>query len=220
MKADLILYRAVRSILAGFARIFWRLEIHGREHVPSDGPFVLAPVHRSNIDFLLASTVTKRRMRFMGKDSLWKYASLGKIWTALGAYRVRRGTADREALRQTVEAIQAGEPAVIFPEGTRRSGPVVENLFDGAAYVAAKTGVPIIPVGIGGSEAAMPKGSKLLRPVKIVVTVGKPIEVRLTPQGRVSRSAVRETTEELQAEIQRLYDEAQALAGVPKSLSP
>ena len=220
MKADLIFYRVVRAILAGFARLFWRLEIHGREHVPTDGPFVLAPVHRSNIDFLLASAVTKRRMRFMGKDSLWKYEWLGKIWTALGAYRVRRGTPDREALRQTVEAIKAGEPAVIFPEGTRQSGPVVETLFDGAAYVAAKTGVPIIPMGIGNSEAAMPKGAKMLKPVKIVVTIGKAIEVRLTPEGRVPRSAVRETTEELKAEIQRLYDEAQELAGVGKSLSP
>ena len=219
MKPDLIFYRVVRAILAGFARLFWRLEVHGRENVPDNGAFVLAPVHRSNIDFLLASTLTKRRMRFMGKDSLWKYAWLGKIWTALGAYRVRRGTPDREALRQTVEAIKAGEPAVIFPEGTRQSGPVVDNLFDGAAYVAAKTGVPIVPVGIGNSEAAMPKGSKMLKPVKIVVTVGKPIEVRLTPEGRVARSAVRETTEELQTEIQRLYDEAQQLAGVNKPLS-
>lgn len=213
MKADLIFYRAVRGILAGFARLFWRLEIRGRENVPATGPFVLAPVHRSNIDFLLASTVTKRRMRFMGKDSLWKYAWLGKIWTALGAFPVKRGTPDREALRQTVDAIKSGEPAVIFPEGTRRSGPVVEELFEGAAYVAAKTGVPIVPVGIGGSEAAMPRGSKMLKPVKIVMTVGKPIEVRLTSEGRVARSAVRETTQELQAEIQRLYDEAQALSG-------
>ena len=220
MKPDLIFYRVVRAILAGFARVFWRLEIRGRENVPTDGPFVLAPVHRSNIDFLLASAVTKRRMRFMGKDSLWKYEWLGKIWTALGAYRVRRGTPDREALRQTVDAIKAGEPAVIFPEGTRQSGPVVETLFDGAAYVAAKTGVPIIPMGIGNSEAAMPKGSKMLKPVKIVVTIGKPIEVRLTPEGRVPRSAVRETTDELKAEIQRLYDQAQELAGVGKSLSP
>ena len=219
MKPGLLFYRVVRAILAGFARVFWRLDVRGRENLPSEGSFVLAPVHRSNIDFLLASTLTKRRMRFMGKDSLWKYAWLGKIWTALGAYPVRRGTADREALRQTVDAIKTGEPAVIFPEGTRRSGPVVEELFEGAAYVAAKTGVPIVPVGIGGSEAAMPKGSKLLRPVKIVVTVGEPIDVRLTAEGRVPRSAIRETTERLRGEIQRLYDEAQELAGAPKSVS-
>ena len=220
MKPGVIFYRVVRAILAGFARVFWRMEVHGRENVPTDGPFVLAPVHRSNIDFLLASTITKRRMRFMGKDSLWKYAWLGKIWTALGAYPVRRGTPDREALRQTVDAIKAGEPAVIFPEGTRKSGPVVEELFEGAAYVAAKTGVPIVPVGIGGSEAAMPKGSKMLKPVKIVLTVGKPLEVRLTAEGRVARSAVRETTEELKVEIQRLYDQAQALVEKKAAITP
>src|SRR4029077_10631927 len=179
-----------------------------------DGAFVLAPVHRSFIDFGLVSGVTRRRMRYMGKDSLWKVAAFGKLLSALGAYPVHRGGADREALRRTIEVLQGGEPVVIFPEGTRQYGPKVENLFEGAAYVATKVGVPIVPVGIGGSEHALQKGKKLPRPVKVTVIVGRPIPpVAPSESGRTSRRAVHDLTLQLRDEIQRLFDEAQELAG-------
>ena len=70
-----------------------------------------------------------------------------------------RGSADREALRRCVAVLEAGEPLVLFPEGERKSGPTVQPLFDGAVYVALRAGVPIVPVGIGGSERVMPKGA-------------------------------------------------------------
>ena len=206
-----LLYGTVRMILFGFAKVFWRLSIEGAEHVPADRPFVLAPVHRSNIDFLLVSAVTRRRMRYMGKHTLWKFAPLGTFISALGAFPVKRGTADREALRRCIDVIEAGEPLVIFPEGTRQSGPDVQPLFEGAAYVAGRTGVPIVPVGIGGSERAMPKGSKLLRPVKIRLVVGPPIEPpRAENGGRAPRRAIKEKTDELHAVIQKLFDTAQS----------
>ena len=91
----------------------------------------------------------------------------------------------------------------MFPEGTRQSGPVVQEMFDGTAYVAAKADVPIIPMGIGGTEAMMPKGSKLLRPSKLVLVVGDPIPPPpRTESGRTPRSAVAELTERLHGEIQ------------------
>lgn len=207
------LYRVVRGLVAAIAAVWFRLEVRGREHLP-EGPFVLAPVHRSNIDFLLAACVTRRRMRYMGKHTIWKYPSLGRFFTALGAFPVHRGSADREALRRCEAALSGGEPLVMFPEGTRRSGPVVEELFDGTAFVAARAGVPIVPMGIGGSEAAMPRGAKGIRPVKIVVVLGEPIATPSAPDGgRPSRRAVRETTAALRTEVQSLFDEAQRQVG-------
>jgi 1-acyl-sn-glycerol-3-phosphate acyltransferase len=175
------------------------------------GSFVLAPVHRSNVDFAIASAVTKRRMRFMGKDSLFKVKPFAAFISALGAYPVHRGAADREALRRTMEMIQGGEPVVIFPEGTRQSGPEVQKLFEGAAYLAIRTGVPIVPVGIGGSEKAMPKGKKLLYPVKVHVVIGPPLYPEPPEEGkRSSRRAIHELTDRLHTEIQKLFDAAQA----------
>ncbi len=212
--AALVLYRVCRAAVVGICRTYWRATYEGLEHVPRSGAYVLAPVHRSFIDFGLVAAVTTRRIRYMGKDSLWKVAWFGRFITALGAFPVRRGSADREALRRCMDIIRSGEPLVLFPEGTRRAGSVVEDLYEGAAYVAIRTGVPIVPVGIGGSERALRKGKRLPRPVKVHVIVGPP----LTPpppkaSGHPSRAALRELTDRLQVEVQRLFDEARRAVG-------
>ena len=208
-----ILYRVVRDFLVFFCRTFWRLEVHGREHVP-DGPFILCAVHRSNIDTPVVAAVTRRRLRYMGKHTMWKYGWSARFFTGMGGFPVHRGSADREALRRCEAALSSGEPLVMFPEGTRQSGPVVEDLFDGPAFVAARTGVPILPVGIGGSEAAMPTGSKILKPVKLSMVIGEPIPAPVGAEGkRPSRRQVHETTEELRGRIQILFDDAQRRIG-------
>jgi 1-acyl-sn-glycerol-3-phosphate acyltransferase len=214
-------YGVLRGLFLGLAKSYFRLEIHGREHVPAHGPFVLAPVHRSNLDFILVSTLTRTRMRYMGKASIWKWRWGGKFVAMLGAFPVHRGSADRDALRTCLQVIENGEPVVMFPEGTRRSGPVVHELFDGPAYVAARTGVPLVPVGIGGSDQAMPVGSKLIRPRKIVLVAGEPIFPPAGDgSGRVRRRVVRELTEQLHSAVQTRYDDARRLVGEPLDRLP
>jgi 1-acyl-sn-glycerol-3-phosphate acyltransferase len=207
-------YAFVRGLFVVLAKPYFRLEIRGTEHVPAHGPFVLSPVHRSNLDFILASTVRRGRMRYMGKASIWKSRALGRFVSVLGAFPVHRGTADRESVRTCLAVIENGEPLVMFPEGTRRSGAEISEIFDGTAYVAARAGVPIVPVGIGGSDEAMPVGAKMVKPRKIVLVVGPPI---VPPPGdgtgRVKRRVVREMTAQLQSDLQALYDEARRLAG-------
>lgn len=202
-------YRFARFIINLLCRVFWRVRVTGRENIPLSGAFVLAPVHRSNIDTMLACTVTPRRMRYMGKDSLWKNSVTGWLFSALGGFPVTRGTADREALRRCVYVLQSGQPLVMFPEGERKSGAIVEKLFDGAVYVAIKANVPIIPVGIGGSELAMQKGSKMVRPVRCAMVIGKPIDVGTSDGTRTARSSVKTISEELQLSLQNVFDAAQ-----------
>jgi 1-acyl-sn-glycerol-3-phosphate acyltransferase len=209
---DRLLYRVCRGAIHGFARVYWRLSIEGAENLPPSGPYVVAPVHRSNIDTPLVGCITTRRLRFMGKDSLWTNRASARFLSALGGFPVHRGSADRDALRRCIGVIESGEPLVLFPEGTRRSGPTVHPLFEGAAYVATRTGVPIVPVGIGGSERAMPKGAKGLRPVRIAIVVGSALHPE-REGGRGSRRAVKELTERLHTEIQALLDAAMAKAG-------
>ena len=211
-------YAFVRGFLAVVFRLFGRVEVVGAERVPTDGAFILAPVHRSNVDFALTSLVTTRPMRYMGKDSIWKSRLLGRFVTMLGAFPVHRGSADRDALRACTDIVSGGSPLVMFPEGTRQSGRTVQELFDGTAYVAAKTGVPIVPMGIGGSEAMMPKGARILHRSKLVLLIGEPIPAPgRTEAGRMPRSAVAALTQRLHGELQVLFDEAQARAGRPKT---
>lgn len=209
-------YAVVRGLILLVAKVLGRIEVVGADRIPAEGAFVLAPVHRSNVDFALSSVITRRPMRFMGKDSIWKVRLLGRFVSMLGAFPVHRGTADRDALRACTEIVQGGSPLVMFPEGARCTGPVVEELFDGTAYVAARTRVPIIPVGIGGSEAMMPKGAKFPRPSKLVLVVGEAIlPPEPTERGRVPRSGVADLTAELHLRLQDLFDEAQRRAGRP-----
>lgn len=213
-----MVYKIAWYLVGAIMRLFWRVSYEGREHVPVSEPFVLAPVHRSFLDFALVSGVTRRRLCYMAKDAIFKYRIFRPLFDALGAFPVRRGAADREAMRQVMAVIDRGEPVVMFPEGTRRSGPVVEKLHEGPAYVATRTGVPIVPVGVGGSELALPKGKRLPRPVKVHVVVGPPIRPPAPPEPgvRVPRRVQRELTEELRHEVQRLFDLAQDRAGVKR----
>ena len=206
---DKIAYHTVRTIVTVFCRVWCRMTIEGRENLPASGPFILAPTHRSIIDTPVASGVYRRRMRFMGADKWWSNRYFGKLLTALGGFPVSRGSADREALRRCISVIEGGEPLVLFPEGERKSGLVVQPLFEGAAYVAMKTGVPIIPVGIGGSERAMPKGTKFIYPRRMYVIVGAPLTIAPTDSPKEQRAAARQLTTTLHAELQRLFDAAQ-----------
>jgi 1-acyl-sn-glycerol-3-phosphate acyltransferase len=210
-------YRLFRGLVVGVCVSYTRARVIGKHNIPQSGAFLLAPIHRSNIDTPLAAAVTARRMRFMGKDSIWKIKPIGWIISSLGAFPVTRGSADREALKRCIAVLEAGEPLVLFPEGTRQSGPRVQPLFDGAAYVAVKAGVPIIPVGIGGSEGVMPKGSKMIYPRKCVIVIGEPIMAVADESGRIPRSAVKDLTVQLSTDLQRLFNEAQQLAGTPNT---
>jgi 1-acyl-sn-glycerol-3-phosphate acyltransferase len=206
-------YRVVRAIVAGFCRLFWRLSVEGQEHLPVTGAYILAPIHRSNIDFAIAASLTPRPTQYLAKHTLWKYG-LGNIWERLGAIAVVRGTPDRSSMKAIDACLAGGRPVVMFPEGTRQDGPLVQPLFDGVAYAALRAGVPIVPVGIGGTAKAMPRGSKILRPVKVVAVIGEPIAVEPPAEGaRVARRAIKELTEELSRRIQVHFDDAQAKAG-------
>ena len=212
--ASRLAYAIARAIVATITRLYTRMTIDGRENVPRTGAFVLAPVHRSYVDTPIASCVTRRRLRYMGKDAMWKHRSAGWVLSALGGFPVTRGTADREALKRCVAVLDGGEPLVLFPEGERKAGPVVQPLFDGAVYVALRAGVPIVPVGIGGSERVMPKKAKFIYPRKVHVIVGEPIvPAVMTVSGRVPRSAIQKVSDQLHGRLQELFDAAQERVG-------
>lgn len=211
--ASIAFYACARSLVVGFCRVYMRLSVEGREHVPKSGAFILAPVHRSNMDTPIAAVATKRRLRYMGKDSLWKTSVGSWLLSALGGFPVSRGTIDREALSRCSTLLDAGQPLVLFPEGTRQSGPIVQSLFDGAAYLAVKAQVPIVPMGIGGSERVMPKGSKIIWPRKVHAIIGPPLIPPSADNGRVNRQAIRDLSAELHERLQSLFDSAQIRAG-------
>lgn len=211
-----IFYRMVWLFVVGVARLFFRVQVHGKEHVPDHGAFIVSPIHRSNLDTPLIANITrKRRLRYMGKESLWKTRFGAWFFTTAGGFPVDRATADRDALRACLEVAERGEPLVMFPEGTRQFGPVVQEFFDGAAFIQSRTGVPIVPVGIGGSETAMPKGAKFIKPHRVRLVIGPPLLATEAEGPKAKRAAIKARTAELHGVIQELFDQAQVAAGTP-----
>lgn len=210
---QLVGYRALAIAARILTRLYWRLEVVGTERVPKSGAFVVAPVHRSNLDFLLAGLSVGRPVRYMTKSSVFLGGPIDRFLFAMGAFPVERNTADFSAIRTCEALLGRGEPVVVFPEGRRKEGEHVVDLFDGPAFMAARQRVPILPIGIGGSDKAMPIGRKMILPRKIVIVIGEPIYPDVELEGRVPRSKVVELTERLRGDVQHVYDRAKALAG-------
>ncbi|MGI8797620.1 MAG: lysophospholipid acyltransferase family protein [Acidimicrobiia bacterium] len=207
-----IFYRVAHALVLTPFKLLFRVRVHGREKVPRSGAFVVAPSHRSLMDIFFTAYITRRRIRFMAKQELFAKPFLAWLLTAGGGFPVDRGSADRAALRAAQQALEGGEPVAIFPEGTRNHGPEIGPLFDGAAYLAARLRVPVVPVAIGGSEEILPSGKVLPRLRRVAIVIGEPI---LPPHhgGRVRRREVAEMTEQLRVELQKCFDDALALAG-------
>ncbi len=203
--------KIIRKLAVSIGRRMWKLEISGKENVPASGPFLIAPVHRSNVDFLLAALITELDANFMAKDSLWKIKPLGRFMEHMGAFPVSRGKPDRHSLKIGQQVLSEGGVLVLFPEGTRRTGDEVVDLFEGAAFLANRTMAPVVPVGIAGSDEVMPKGAKMIKAVPVNLSVGKPLYPKANPNNkRVPRSEIAQFTNELQVVLQDVQNEAVA----------
>jgi len=208
------IYRFLRVLVHLLNRVLFRTSVEGADQVPTTGAVIIAPVHRSFIDFFVASEVTRRKLHYMAKDSLWRNRQLARILPAVGAFPVHRESADRESLRRAQQVLEAGEVLILFPEGERRTGPVVQDLHEGVAFLAARTGATVVPVGIGGSASVMPKGKRIPRPRHIHLVVGAPIPPpERSDAGRIPRSRLHRLTEDLTESLQTLYDQAVSATG-------
>lgn len=172
------IYPVLKVILTPIARIWFRMNVTGADLVPAEGPVIIAPNHKSIVDPFFIGLATKRRLHFMAKAELFE--GRGAKWLAgLGAYPVRRGTGDPEALETSRIHLQNGRVIALFPEGTRHRDPeMLRTPRRGAGRLAIETGAPIVPCAITGTE-------RYPRPVRIQVAFAEPVEaadLEATPQ--------------------------------------
>ena len=146
----------------------------GRENVPDTGPVLFAPIHLSHTDPPAVACGCSRRLRFMSKAEMFDHKFLGWLIGSLGAFRVNRGEGDTEAIRTAIELLNSGEAILIFPEGTRGDGKVMQPISRGVSVLAKKTNAQVIPVGLIGTFERLPKGSSKLRRSVVTVVYGRP----------------------------------------------
>jgi 1-acyl-sn-glycerol-3-phosphate acyltransferase len=183
-----------------FVKVFFRLRARGRENLP-EGGFVLAANHTSNFDPwpLGLPLFPRRQLRFMGKSELFMPV-LGWILRAAGAFPVRRGEADREAIRTAIELVRDGEIVVMFPEGTRRTKGLRKKhqarAHSGAARIALGAHAPLVPAAIAGTDRL-----RRLGPLRVVYGAPVPVD---DLRGLEPARAAREATDRLMAAIHEL----------------
>ena len=189
------MYRLLRLAGHFLLRTMARWKVTGVENVPPQGRLIVASNHLHFLDPVALGMALPRQIVFMGKVEVFRAPVLGWIARTVKGIPVRRGEVDRRALRRAVSVLEAEQALGMLPEGTRsRTGQLLQGR-DGVALVALRTGAPVLPVGLVGTQQIFPALRRLER-TELRVAIGEPIHVARV-EGRVPRERVTELTDQL-----------------------
>jgi 1-acyl-sn-glycerol-3-phosphate acyltransferase len=208
------------TAIAGFlARLLFRAKVEGVEHLPRTGAFIVVSNHCSNLDPPILGWATGhqigRVVHFMAKSEMRQWPIVGWLASQTGVFFVRRGEADRAAQRFSLEALAAGRPLAMFIEGTRSRDGRLKAGRPGAALLAMRSGAPVVPVGIAGTQRIFPGRSRWPRPTRVTVRIGAPLDLPHRPDGRIDREALADGTERIIRAIEALLPPEQRGEGGP-----
>ena len=172
-----MVFRISRWIIRGLLRLFFGFTVVGRHHEPQAGPVIVVSNHLSDLDPLVIGSALNRPVSYMAKEELFKPPLLRWWVTACGAFPVRRGEPDRRAFRTALEVLRRGGVLVMFPEGTRGRDRTLRPPEPGAAMLALRTGAPLLPAAILGTDLVFPRDAHRLRRSRITVRLGAPIHL-------------------------------------------
>ncbi|HZD38496.1 MAG TPA: lysophospholipid acyltransferase family protein [Actinomycetes bacterium] len=183
-------YQIAGLVVKPLMRFWFRMRVEGAEHVPRHGPVILAANHRSNVDPVLVASAISRPVTFMAKSELF-VGPLAWVLRLIRQFPVRRGSIDREALRQSSVVVAAGGILGLFPEGRRGDGTFT-TIHPGLAYIVLQQPCPVVPVAIFGTERVGRRFGwlPLASPVRIVV--GQAMRSPDPEVGRAGRRAASE----------------------------
>lgn len=196
------------TVLRFVVRVFGRVQSSGEGNVPLAGGFIYCPNHISDSDPPTVFVTIPRRAWFIGKEELFRLPVLGWIFTHFHAFPIKRDSADRAALRCAEACLKRGEPILIFPEGRCAQDGKLQRIQPGAAMLAVRAGVPIVPVGLQHTNELLPYGLLVPRFSKHPVTVkfGQPIYPEQFAHLKHG-AAIQAMTEALGEELARLTDQ-------------
>jgi 1-acyl-sn-glycerol-3-phosphate acyltransferase len=212
-----VLYDVMHAVLPPALRAIWRPTVRGLEHVPRTGGVILASNHLSFVDSVVIPAVAPRKVVFLAKSDYFTGSGLkgaaSRLWfEGLGMLPVDRDDtkAALASLDIALEVLGRGEAFGIYPEGTRSRDGRLYRGRTGVAHLALTAGVPVVPVGLTGTEKVQPVGASLPRIVKVQVSFGEPIDFAGRFAGVPSGRARRDATDEVMAAIARLTGQDEA----------
>jgi 1-acyl-sn-glycerol-3-phosphate acyltransferase len=198
------LYAGARILLRAFFRVFNRWEVVGRDLVPAEGGVLLVANHTSYADPPVVGTASPRPVNFMAKAELFSIPLLGWVIKRTHAFPVRRGAGDREALRRAIRLLKEGKVLLIFPEGTRSPDGRLIAAEQGAAFIALSAGVQVVPVALDGADRLLPLHSPIMRPAKLRVWFGAPIDLAPLRGQRLTRDVLQQASDLMMAGLRDL----------------
>ncbi|WP_072721516.1 MULTISPECIES: lysophospholipid acyltransferase family protein [Planktothrix] len=201
--SSLILYHLFKwSVVSPMLHLYFQGRIYHADRVPLAGPLVVVSNHASDFDPPLLSSCMGRPVSYMAKEELFEVPVLKQAISLYGAYPVKRGSPDRSAIRAALQQLEKGWATGVFLQGTRTlDGRITEPKL-GAALIAAKAKVPLLPVCLWGTHAIVNKGSYLPRPTPVTVRVGHLIP----PPDSTDRDELLTLTQNCADEINALHD--------------
>lgn len=180
-------------------RILLDYRVRGLEKVPREGSLIVAINHASFIDPLMIGAFVPRHVTMMGKVELFRKPIFGLLVRLYGAFPVRRGEGDLQAVRRSLEVLQAGRALLLAPEGTRSKDGTLQRGKEGTALVALRTGATIVPVAVWGPKYLWKNLARLHR-TKAELVVGEPFRLE-SPTARPRREELQELTDEIMRRI-------------------
>ena len=171
--ANPIVYWLVRAVLQPFFLIYFRMSRIGREHIPAEGPVIIASNHRSFLDPFVIATMARRPMYYVAKKEIFVWRWEAWLLNALGAFPVDRGGGDAEMIKTAEAILGRGDIVLMFPEGTRTRPGAMGKPKRGVGRLALETGAPVVPVAVIGTEAVR-RGWRF-RPHKVRIRAGRPL---------------------------------------------
>lgn len=189
----LMLYNLLKPILILIFKILFRIKVYGRKYIPKKGGFILASNHSSFLDPMALGVACPRRLNFMARHDLFYRPFFSWLITTLGAFPVKRDSADVSSLKEAMKRLKEGKALVLFPAGTRGFEGLSTQTHAGIGFLVSKLDVPIIPAFIRGTEEVLPKGSKVIRFKKISVYFGEEIPIeRRRPYQAIAQTIMEE----------------------------
>jgi 1-acyl-sn-glycerol-3-phosphate acyltransferase len=204
-------YHFFHVIARPLLKSLFRFQVFGAKNVPSNGGVLLVSNHVSYVDPVFMGAAVDRNLHYMARSTLFKLGLIERFLLSMNAFPVHLGVPDRGAIRRALQLLDDGNVLHIFPEGTRSVDGTLGTAQAGVGFIAYRTKAPVVPVFLDGTEKVLPRGAQMMKPAKVKLSFGRPLDLDHFRKARSSREIRAKIGEVVMSSIAELRGELRNL---------